>query len=172
MVDNSQQSIAIYLSNLRAFSFILFGLLIAISGILFITTSNQLTIYSIAFMIIGFIISIYGVINLAFRKHPVILFNNYGFIYSTYSRPKLFIPKDYISAISLQNTPNKRIIVTLKQLNTNYKQLIKNIRLPSHLLTCPQQIPELKGNNIIISTDNLHADSHSLIELLNQYLTT
>lgn len=168
-VNKQNENIAIYPSALRAFSYIVFGLILLITGISFISTDKQ-TIYIIIPFILGIISAVYGILNLALRKHPVVLFDKFGFLYSTYAHSKLFIPKDIIISVSLRNTPNKRIIITLKPIEQDYKTYLKNIRLPSHLQTCPQNTSKLRGSNIIISTENLNADNAALLKKLQDYL--
>ena len=75
-----------------------------------------------------------------------------------------------IMAVSLRNTPNKRLIITLKPIEKDYKTYLKNIRLPSHIQMCPQNTSKLRGNNIIISTENLNANNAVLSKKLQNYL--
>ncbi len=168
-VKIEKDNIAIYPSALRAFSYIVIGFILLITGISFISSNKQF-IYIIIPIIAGSIIALYGIINLVLRKYPVILFDKYGFLYSTYARAKLFIPKDMIMSISLRNTPNKRIIVTLKPFEHEYRKYLKNIYLPSHLQTCQQNTSKIKENNIIISTENLNADNANLLKQFQKYL--
>lgn len=168
-INKQNDNIAIYPSALRAFSYTVIGSILLTAGISFISSGRQL-IYIIILLILGSIIALYGIINLALRKHPVILFDKYGFLYSTFARAKLFIPKDMIAAISIRNTPNKRIIITLKPIEHDYKAYLKSIRLPSHIQTCPQNTSKLRDNNIIISTENLNADNAALPKQFQNYL--
>lgn len=169
MEANKQPNIVIYPSALRAFSYIVFGLILIMTGISFISTDKQL-IYIIIPFVLGAVAALYGIINMALINHPVILFDKFGFLYSTYAQTKLFIPKEMIAAVSLRNTPNKRIIITLKPIEQNYKTYLKSIRLPSHLQTCTQNTSKLRGNNIIISTENLNADNAAILRKLRDYL--
>lgn len=169
MEVNKQTDIIIYPSALRAFSYIVFGLILMITGISFISANKQI-IYIIIPFVLGAVAAVYGIINLALKNRPVVLFDKFGFLYSTYAQNKLFIPKEMIAAVSLRNTPNKRIIISLKPVEQNYKTYLKNIRLPSHLQTCPQNTSKLRGNNIIISTENLNADNTAILEKLHDYL--
>ncbi len=168
---NKQSSdiIAVYPSVLRAFSYIIFGLILLITSISFISTNKQV-IYMIIPFILGTVTAVYGIINLALRNRPIILFDKFGFLYSNYTHAKLFIPKDMIMAVSLRNTPNKRLIITLKQIEKDYKTYLKNIRLPSHIQMCPQNTSKLRENNIIISTENLNANNAVLSKKLQNYL--
>lgn len=166
--DKQSSRIAVYPSALRFLSYTAFGLALLAAGISFV--SSEQVIYTIILFIAGSIISLYGIINLAFRNRPVILFDEYGFLYSSYSQAKLFVPKDIIMAVSLRNTPNKRLIITLKPAEIDYKKYLKNLRLPSHLQTCHQNTSKLKGNNIIISTENLNADNVLISRKIQQYL--
>ncbi len=75
-----------------------------------------------------------------------------------------------IMAVSLRNTPNKRLIITLKPIEKDYKTYLKNIRLPSHIQMCPQNTSKLRENNIIISTENLNANNAVLSKKLQNYL--
>ncbi len=145
---NKQSSdiIAVYPSVLRAFSYIIIP------------------------FILGTVTAVYGIINLALRNRPIILFDKFGFLYSNYTHAKLFIPKDMIMAVSLRNTPNKRLIITLKPIEKDYKTYLKNIRLPSHIQMCPQNTSKLRENNIIISTENLNANNAVLSKKLQNYL--
>ena len=62
------------------------------------------------------------------------------------------------------------MIITLKPIDQDYKEYLKNIRLPSHLQTCQQNTSKLRENNIIISTENLNADNAALLKKLHDYL--
>ena len=169
MEENKQTDITIYPSALKAFSYIAFGLILLLTGISFISSDKQI-IYIIIPFVLGAAAAVYGIINLALKNRPVILFDKFGFLYSTYDQAKLFIPKEMITAVSLRNTPNKRMIITLKPIDQDYKEYLKNIRLPSHLQTCQQNTSKLRENNIIISTENLNADNAALLKKLHDYL--
>lgn len=169
MEENKQTDITIYPSTLKAFSYIAFGLILLLTGISFISSDKQI-IYIIIPFVLGAAAAVYGIINLALKNRPVILFDKFGFLYSTYAQAKLFIPKEMITAVSLRNTPNKRMIITLKPIDQDYKEYLKNIRLPSHLQTCQQNTSKLRENNIIISTENLNADNAALLKKLHDYL--
>lgn len=168
-VEKQNSKIAIYPSILRFLSYTAIGLAFLAAGISFIS-SNKQAAYTIILFILGSITSLYGIINLVFRNKPVILFDKFGFLYSAYSQARLFVPKELIMGVSLRNTPNKRIIITLKPAEIDYKQYLKNLRLPSHLQTCHQNTSKLKGNNIIISTENLNANNAVISKQLQQYL--
>lgn len=169
-VKRQNENIAIYPSALRAFSYTVIGSILMTAGASFISSGRQI-IYILILFTIGAIIALYGIINLALRKYPVALFDKFGFLYSTYARAKLFIPKDMIMAVSLRNTPNKRLIITLKPIEQDYKTYLKNIRLPSHIQTCEQNISKLRNNNIIIPAENLNADNAALSKQFQKYLT-
>lgn len=166
---NKNNNIVIYPSVLRAFSYIVLGLILLFAGIYFIHSDRQL-IYKPVLSVIGISIAVYGIINLVLRKHPIILFDKYGFLYSTYAQAKLFVPKEMILAVSLRNTPNKRIIITLKPMEQEYKKYLKALHLPSHLQMCQQNTKKLKGNNIIIQTESLNADNAKLLKQIQNYL--
>ncbi len=169
MEENKQTDIIIYPSVLKAFSYISFGLILLITGISLIAADKQI-IYIIIPFVLGAAAAVYGVINLALKNCPVILFDKFGFLYSTYAQAELFIPKEMITAVSLRNTPNKRMIITLKPIDHDYKAYLKNINLPSHLQKCQQNTSKLRGNNITIHTENLNADNAALLRKLHDYL--
>lgn len=169
LLNQENNNIAIYPSILRFFSYTILGFILLTTGVSFITSNKPIS-YIIILFALGSIVALYGIINLALRKHPVILFDKYGFLYSTYAHAKLFIPKDIIASISLRNTPNKRLIITLKPIEQDYKTYLKNIYLPSHIQTCPQNTSKLRVNNIIISTENLNADNVNLSKQFQNYL--
>ena len=75
---NKQSSdiIAVYPSVLRAFSYIIFGLILLITSISFISTNKQV-IYIIIPFILGTVTAVYGIINLALRNRPIILFDKF-----------------------------------------------------------------------------------------------
>lgn len=168
-LNKQNENITIYPSTLRAFSYAVLGSILLTAGVSFIASSRQI-IYIIILFIIGSITALYGIINLVLRKYPVVLFDKFGFLYSTFARAKLFIPKDMIMAVSLRNTPNKRLIITLKPIEQDYKKYLKNIRLPSHLQTCQQSTAKLRGNKIIIPAESLNADNAALSKQFQKYL--
>nr|MDE7315780.1 hypothetical protein [Mucispirillum sp.] len=62
MEANKQPNIVIYPSALRAFSYIVFGLILIITGISFTSTDKQL-IYIIIPFVLGAYAALYGIIN-------------------------------------------------------------------------------------------------------------
>ena len=109
-VNKQNENIAIYPSALRAFSYIVFGLILLITGISFISTDKQ-TIYIIITFILGIISAVYGILHLALRKHPVVLFDKFGFLYLAF----IFVPP--YSAVLAESTvvlvPSKVVTVLL-----------------------------------------------------------
>lgn len=168
-MHKSSNMIKLYPSILRAFSFLVLGCLLIFTGISLIISKQELMYIIISFTA-GFYSAIYGLLNLIFRRKPVIVFDENGFLYSYYSHPRLFVPKNLIESVSVRNTPNKRIIITLKQINQDYKTYLKTIYLPGSIKSCPQNTSKLRDNHIIIATENLNVNNAELINKITNYL--
>lgn len=169
MQKSSANEIKLYPSILRAFSFLVLGCVLIFTGISLIISKQELMYIIISFTA-GCYSTLYGILNLIFSRKPVIVFDKNGFLYSYYNRPRLFVPKNLIESVSVRNTPNKRIIVTLKQINQDYKTYLKTIELPDNIKSCQQNTSKLRDNHIIIATENLNVNNAELINKITKYL--
>ena len=169
MPKYSDNEIKLYPSILRAFSFLVLGCILILAGISLIISNHKL-IYIIISFAAGFYSALFGLLNLIFSRIPVIIFNENGFLYSAYNRPRLFVPKDIIKSVLVRNTPNKRIIITLKQIDKDYKTYLKTIKLPDNIKSCPQKTSKIRDNHIIISTENININNAAFINKITNYL--
>lgn len=165
----SSNMIKLYPSILRAFSFLVLGCVLIFAGISLIISKKEV-IYIVILFAAGFYSFLFGLLNLVFSRKPVIIFDENGFLYSSYNRPRLFVPKNIIESISVRNTPNKRIIINLKQINKDYKTYLKTIKLPENIKSCQQNTSKLRDNHIIIATENLNINNAEFINKITNYL--
>lgn len=103
------------------------------------------------------------------RNIPVISLNKYGFIYAPMGKTRYFIPKETIDYIELRNTPNKRIIIGLKNTGCDYNSYLKNISIPKEM-NSPQSIPHIYGDKVAVAIELLNAQIISLNREIQAYM--
>lgn len=154
-----------------------------IGSILFITVSFIIylsdiidPVYKPIAVLGGIFFGIVAVLNTASLyklSSPFIEFTNQGFIrYNRVTKkPVYFIPKEFLLGIhyDLKRPSFFTLILMPHNNDEQYRLQLKNIELPENLKNCPQKVPVVTLNQIVIKFHTAKVDFRKLEPLIKKY---
>ena len=119
------------------------------------------------------IVAVLNIASLYKLSSPAIEFTKQGFIrYSRVTKkPVYFIPKEFLLGIyyDLKRPSFFTLLLTPHNNDEQYRIKLKNIELPENLYNCPQKIPVIISNQIVIKFYTEKTDFIKLEPLIKKY---
>lgn len=168
------QDIKIYLSPFKIFYmfsgsifFVLAFLVMYLSDLI---NLKPVSLFGIIFFGLAAIINIASYYKLS---SPVIEFTDQGVIrYNNVTKkPVFFIPREHLLGIyyDLKRPSFFTLLLTPHNNDEQYRIKLKNIELPENLYNCPQKIPVIISNQIVIKFYTEKTDFIKLEPLIKKY---
>lgn len=171
-----QDTIKIYLSPFKIFYMFLGSIFFTASSLVIYLGDIINPVYKpIAILGVVFfgIVAVLNIASLYKISSPAIEFTKQGFIrYSRVTKkPVYFIPKEFLLGIyyDLKRPSFFTLLLTPHNNDEQYRIKLKNIELPENLYNCPQKIPVIISNQIVIKFYTEKTDFIKLEPLIKKY---
>lgn len=171
-----QDTIKIYLSPFKIFYMFLGSIFFTASSLVIYLGDIINPVYKpIAILGVVFfgIVAVLNIVSLYKLSSPAIEFTKQGFIrYSRVTKkPVYFIPKEFLLGIyyDLKRPSFFTLLLTPHNNDEQYRIKLKNIELPENLYNCPQKIPVIISNQIVIKFYTEKTDFIKLEPLIKKY---
>lgn len=171
-----QDTIKIYLSPFKIFYMFLGSIFFTASSLVIYLGDIINPVYKpIAILGVVFfgIVAVLNIASLYKLSSPAIEFTKQGFIrYSRVTKkPVYFIPKEFLLGIyyDLKRPSFFTLLLTPHNNDEQYRIKLKNIDLPENLYNCPQKIPVIISNQIVIKFYTEKTDFIKLEPLIKKY---
>ncbi len=171
-----QDTIKIYLSPFKIFYMFLGSIFFTASSLVIYLGDIINPVYKpIAILGVVFfgIVAVLNIASLYKLSSPAIEFTKQGFIrYSRVTKkPVYFIPKEFLLGIyyDLKRPSFFTLLLTPHNNDEQYRIKLKNIELPENLYNCPQKIPVIISNQIVIKFYTEKTDFIKLEPLIKKY---
>ncbi len=171
-----QDTIKIYLSPFKIFYMFLGSIFFTASSLVIYLGDIINPVYKpIAILGVVFfgIVAVLNIASLYKLSSPAIEFTKQGFIrYSRVTKkPVYFIPEEFLLGIyyDLKRPSFFTLLLTPHNNDEQYRIKLKNIELPENLYNCPQKIPVIISNQIVIKFYTEKTDFIKLEPLIKKY---